>query len=142
LAGLIFTMCVTAGSKNPYFIMFPKTSADGTTHITEQDFRGQFKDHGDTFIMDYNGSVETASDVVTFKLYDQRLMEKGREQIARWPLSKYERTVWKSRKEFIEYLLSGRNREFDFEEQYVRLPTSGVIHLTVTRKIGEKKNEA
>src|SRR3974390_2049490 len=99
LGGLIFLMCVTAGTKNSYYIMFPKTASDGTAHITGQDFRAQFKDHSDMFIMDYNGSVETASDVVTFKLYDQGLMERGQSQISRWPLSKYERTLWKSREE-------------------------------------------
>lgn len=140
LGGLIFLMGVTAGTKNGYHIMFPKTAADGTAQITAQDFRAQFKDHGDMFIMDYNGSVETASDIVTFELYDQGLMERGQSQISRWPLSKHERTLWKSRKQFIEYLLSARNREFDCDRQLMRIPQDGVIHLTVSNRIGDTKN--
>ena len=142
LAGLIFLMRVTAGTKNHYHIMFPKTTADGTAHLTAQDFRSQFKDHGDTFMMDYNGSIETASDVVAFELYDQRFMEEGQKQISHWPLSKYERTLWKSRQEFIEYLLSARNREFDFDTQSMPIARDGVINLTVTRRSGAKKNVA
>jgi hypothetical protein len=135
LSGLLLQMTVTSGTKNPYHIFFPKTSADGKTSLTADSFRGQFKNHGDVFIMDYNGSVEVASDVVTLQLYDTRLMIKGRKQSLRWPLSKYERTVWKSRQEYVDYFLSCRNLEFEFEKQTVRIPADGAIHLTVTKKI-------
>jgi hypothetical protein len=137
LSGLVFDIVVTAGTKNRYHIMLPKTSRDGTTQITEQDFREQFKAHGDLFLMDYDGSIEIASDWVTFELYDQSLMEKNREQLSRWPLSKYRRTKWKSRQGFVEYLLSARNREFYFDKLPVKVPIDGVVHLTVTRKIDE-----
>jgi hypothetical protein len=136
LSGLLFIMTVTSGPKNPYHIHFPHTSADGTSQLSSQDFRGQFKDHGDTFIMDYSGSVEIASDVVSLDLYDTRLMIKGQAQILRWPLSKYEQTVWRSRKEFVDYFLTCRNLGFDFVKQSVTIPPDGVIHLTVSRKIG------
>lgn len=87
LSGLIFNMTVTSGTKNPYHIYFPKTSSDGKAQLTAEEFRGQFNDHPDTFPMDYNGNVETASDVVVFDLYDRQLMEKGWKDLIHWPLS-------------------------------------------------------
>jgi len=136
LSGLIFQLRVTSGTKNPYYIYFPKTGVDGTTQITSEDFRGQFTDHYEMGFMDYNGTVETAGDVFGVELYDPRQMEKQKETLSHWPLLKHERKLWKSRQEFIEYFLSCRNREFYFFEQSARIPTDGVIHLTVGRRNG------
>jgi hypothetical protein len=135
LSGLLFMMRVTSGSKNPYHIYFPKTSDDGRSQLTAESFRGQFKDHGETFIMDFNGSVESASDVVVFELYDSRLMKEDKGKVSRWPLSKYEKTVWHSRKEFMDYFISCSNPEFEFEKQSIRIPVDGAISLTVNRKV-------
>jgi hypothetical protein len=136
LSGLIFEMRITAGTKNLFYICFPKTSADGTTSITAEDFRGQFDDHYEWGLMDYNGTVETAGDLVGILLFDPRPLTKHRAEILRWPLFKHERTVWRSRQERIDYFLSCRNREFYFFEESVRIPANGMIGLTVGRKIG------
>ena len=136
LLGLIFQMRVTAGTKNLYYIYFPKTSADGTARLTAEDFRGQFTDHWEMGLMDYNGTVETAGDLVGIELFDPRQMEKESGQLSHWPLLKHERTVWKSRQEMIDYFLSCRNGEFYFFEQSARIPSEGAIRLTVGRKIG------
>lgn len=136
LSGLIFEMRVTSGTKNLYHIYFPKTSADGMACLTAEDFRGQFNDHGDMFIMDYNGTVETAGDSVGIKLFDPQLLLKQRDNILRWPLSKHERTVWESRQEKVDYFVSCHNPEFYFFEESVRIPLDGVILLTVGRKVG------
>ena len=136
LSGLIFQMRVTAGTKNLYYIHFPKTSADGTASLTAEDFRGQFTDHWEQALMDYNGTVETAGDLVGIELFDPRPMAKGREQALQWPLFKHERTIWKSRQEKIDYFLSCQNQEFYFFEQSAHIPSEGAIRLIVGRKIG------
>lgn len=84
--------------------------------------------------MDYNGSVETAANTVTFELYDPNLIAKERDQVSRFPLSKYQRKFWKSQKDFIDYLLSCHNLEFNFDKLSVDIPSDGVIHLTVAKK--------
>lgn len=136
LSGLIFTMKVIAGSKNPFHICFPKTSKDGVASITAEDFRGQFADHYEMGLMDYNGSVEVASDIVSFSLFDSRPMMRHREELSRWPLFKNEREVWGSRQDRIDYFLSCRNPEFYFFEQSTLIPGDGEIRLTVGKKMG------
>jgi hypothetical protein len=133
LSGLIFELLVTTGSKNPFRIHFEKTSENDTTRITAEDFCGQFNNHFDMASMDYDGSIETAADVMTIRLFDERPMMEHREELLRWPLFKHERTVWESREEFISYFLSCRNREFYFSDQSVRVPRDGVIHLIVNK---------
>jgi hypothetical protein len=135
LSGLIFQMRVTSGTKNPYYIYFPKTAADGSAQITAEDFRGQFTDHYEMGLMDYNGSVETAVDTVGIELFDAQRMAAQQETLSHWPLLKHERKVWRSRREFIDYFLSCRNREFYFFEQSAPIPEGGTIQLTVGRKI-------
>ena len=134
LSGLIFSMRVSSGTKNLYCIYFPKTSADGTARLTAEDFRGQFTDHWEMGLMDYNGTVETAGDLVGIELFDPRPMAKGREDLSHWPLFKHERTVWKSRHDMVDYFLSCRNQEFYFFEQSARIPQDGAIQLTVGKK--------
>ena len=102
LSGLIVYMIVTSGTKNPYYIYFPKTSLDGKTQLTAEQCRDQFNDHGDTFMMDYNGTVEGAPNAVSLELYDSRLLATDPEESLRWPLSQYEQKVWKSRQEFVD----------------------------------------
>jgi hypothetical protein len=135
LSDIIFKVRVTSGTKNQYYIYFPKTTLNGIAGLSAEDFRGQFNDHNATFIMDYNGSVETASDLVGINLFDSKSISKNRESLSHWPLSDYEKTVWKSRQEKIEYFLSCRNEDFFFCEESVRIPQDGVIRLTVGRKI-------
>jgi hypothetical protein len=129
-------MRVTAGSKNLFHIYFPKTSAEGTTSITAEDFRGQFADHYEMGLMDYNGSVETARDLVGIELFDPGPMKKRQAELSCWPLFKHERTIWRFRQERIDYFVSCRNSEFCFFERSTRIPEDGMIHLTVSRKNG------
>lgn len=142
LSGLIFQMRVTAGTKNPFYIYFPKTSADGRTRLSADGFRGQFADHYEMGLMDYKGSIETAPQAVYVELFDPRQMAKEREMLLHWPLLKHERTVWQSREEVIDYHLSCRNPEFFFFAESVRVPEDGRITLTVGRKIGVTHDRA
>ena len=79
--------------------------------------------------MDYDGSIEMASDAVNLELYAPQLMAKAREQISLWPLSKNEKTIWNSRQEMIDYFLSCRNQEFYFLAETVRIPPDGLIRI-------------
>lgn len=71
LSGLIFQMRVTSGAKNPYHIYFPKTAADGSARITAATFRGQFQDHFELGLMDYDGVASASVRTVNFS-YDFR----------------------------------------------------------------------
>ena len=57
LSGIIFQLRVRSGSKNPYHIYFPKTDSTGVAIISSEDFRGQFTDHYEMGLMDYNLSL-------------------------------------------------------------------------------------
>jgi hypothetical protein len=45
LSDIIFELGVMSGTKNRYWIVFPKTNAKGITSLTREQFRGQFEDH-------------------------------------------------------------------------------------------------
>jgi len=70
LSGIIFRMQITAGYKNPYSIFFPKTDERGRTQLTAKESEMQFTDHWDMALMDYNGSLEDANELVTIHLWD------------------------------------------------------------------------
>jgi hypothetical protein len=70
LSDVIFEMQITSGSKNPYRIIFPKTTRDGHSLLCAADIAGQFTDHLEMALMDYNGSLEDAIEVVTLRLFD------------------------------------------------------------------------
>ena len=59
-AGLIVGMRVSAGTKNPYHIFFPKTDDSGRTALDKSAVIGQFKDHWEEGLMDFNGTLESA----------------------------------------------------------------------------------
>src|SRR5262245_56210458 len=94
LSGIIFRMQITAGYKNPYSIFFPKTDEHGHTQLTTKEIEMQFTDHWDEALMDYNGSLEDANEVVTIHLWDLRSFRQNPEQILGWPLFSHEETRW------------------------------------------------
>jgi hypothetical protein len=133
LADLIVGMKITAGHKNPYYINFPKTDALGRSAISEASIRGQFEDHWAEGLMDYSGTLATASQRVIFHLFDPAAMRRSLAVIRAWPLLPYETTVWCSRQEFIDYHLSSRNEQFQLVETAVVLPETGEVNLAVAR---------
>jgi hypothetical protein len=74
LSDLIFRMQLTAGYKNPYSIFFLKTDTHGHTRLTAEDIQGQFSDHWEEALMDYDGSIEEANDLVTIHLLGSTLI--------------------------------------------------------------------
>src|SRR5262245_32136036 len=103
---------VRSGRKNSYSIRFPKTNASGKAEIIREDFVGQFTDHWDFALMDYDGTIESASPVVEASLFDACASVEHRIEILAWPLLKHERTKRSSRQEEFEYRVSCRNAQF------------------------------
>ena len=108
LSGIIFQMKITSGTKNPYFIIFPKTNSSGQTSIEKSDLLGQFLDHWEIGLMDYNGSIEQADSVVEFSMVSHRFPSNLKD----WPLLKHESTKWSSRKEMIDFYANSQNNNF------------------------------
>lgn len=134
LSELIFQLTVHSGTKNPFHISFPKTNSKGLAVLSADDFRGQFADHFEMGLMDYNGTIETADERVTLALFDPANMAKNRANLAAWPLLRHERSQWRSREGRLEYFLSTRNDLFVFSPQKIVLPTDGMISITIEQK--------
>ena len=138
LSGIIFEMQISAGSKNPYTITFPKTDSAGHTKIRGEEISGQFTDHWDMALMDYNGSIEEANDIVTIRLFDPAPLREGYEQLLSWPLLAHESTRWHSRREWLDYMASCRNDEFTFEGISVRLPETTRLYVSLRRAVARQ----
>ena len=135
LSGIILEMQITAGSKNPYRILFPKTTHDGRTLLSAVDVAGQFTDHWEMALMDYNGALDDAVDVVTLRLFDPAPVREHYAELLAWPLLTHERDRWDSRQQFLDYLLSCRNEQFAFAGISMRLPESALIYLPLNRAV-------
>ena len=124
LGDVIIQILVRAGRKNPYRILFPKTDRSGRTELSRADFVGQFRDHWQEGLMDYDGSPETADPVVEVSLFDPSWLLQNRRLALAWPLLKHERTKWSSRKEEYKYRISCRNEQFSGTIISVNLETT------------------
>ncbi len=138
LSGIIFEMPITAGSKNPYTVTFPKTDSAGHTKLTGEEISGQFTDHWDMALMDYNGSIEEANDIVTIRLFDPAPLRERYEQLLSWPLFTYESTHWHSRREWLDYMASCRNDQFAFGGIATRLPETTLLYLSLRRAVASQ----
>src|SRR5699024_10030353 len=70
LADIVVELEVSTGLKNPYFIRFPRTDAVGKAILTRDDFIGQFKDHWEQGLMDYQGGPDDAKPNVSARLFN------------------------------------------------------------------------
>jgi hypothetical protein len=135
LSGILFEMQITSGYKNPYTITFPKTDSAGHTNLTGEEIRGQFTDHWDMALMDYNGSIEGANDIVTIRLFDPAPLREEYEQLLSWPLFAHESTRWHSRREWLDYMASCRNDQFTFGAIATRLPETRRLYVSLRRTV-------
>lgn len=133
LSGIVVQLKVTAGTKNPYYILFPKTDKNGLAKLLKEDFIGQFTDHYEQGLMDYNGSPEDASSIVEVSLFDSTWLVANKKLALAWPLLKYEKTKWKTRIEQYDYMISCKNREFSAGTINADLNKSSLIKLQVRR---------
>ena len=133
-AGLIIGMRVSAGTKNPYHIFFPKTDATGLTALDRAAILGQFKDHWEEGLMDFNGTLESAAQEVTFFLFNSPALEQDPSYALAWPLLTHEKTVWHSRAEKVSYFVNSCNSRYNLPEAAVKIPVDGLVRLQVQRR--------
>jgi|GEM_PF-1525634 len=138
LSGIIFCMQITAGYKNPYSIYFPKTDERGHTRLTAKEIEMQFTDHSDMALMDYNGSLEDANELVTIHLWDVHSFREHSDDVLAWPLFSYDQTRWKSRRDWFDYMASCRNDEFMFGGISIRLPETTLLYVSLHRAVARK----
>jgi len=130
----IVELTVRAGRKNPCHICFPKTDGAGSARITRDDFIGRFEDHWEAGLMDYDGSVVSASPVVLVTLFDDVRMRADERLVLAWPLLKHEAKKWKSRREAFDYFASCSNAQLRAASRSVDLHASSTIHFPVATK--------
>ena len=135
LSGIIFRMQITAGYKNPYSILFPKTDERGHTRLTAKEIEMQFTDHWDMALMDYNGSLEDANELVAIHLFEVRPFREHADTILAWPLFSYEETRWSSRREWFDYMASCRNDGFTFDSISIRLLETTLLYVSLRRAV-------
>jgi len=104
IENIIVCLKVKSGRKNPYYIYFPKTNKKGTAILTEEDFIGQFKDHWEMGLMDYNGDIASANPNVELSLFDLTWLIENKQLALAWSLFKHGKIKWKTREEQYEYL--------------------------------------
>ena len=135
LSGITFRMQITAGYKNPYSIYFPKTDERGHTQLTAREIEMQFTDHWDMALMDYNGSLENANELVTIHLWDPRSFRENPDDVLTWPLLSYERTRWTSRRDWFDYMASCRNDQFTSGGISIGLPETTLLYVSLRRAV-------
>jgi hypothetical protein len=134
LSDLIVQMRVQAGTKNSRYISFPKTTRDGKASLAEKDFTEQFHDYSRMALMDYNGTIEEASQSVNVTLFDVAQMRQHANDLKRWPLTEYELSLWKTSEERVDYFLSCRNELFFSFPQNEELFEKHVLQYKVGRR--------
>lgn len=134
VADIIVQLTVWAGRKNPFRIVLPKTGSTGMTEISNSDFVGQFQDHFEQGLMDYDGSIDSANPNVILQLFNPSGLLTHKETILLWPLLPYERTKWTSRAEKVRYLLSCRNLEYESDPVMVNLEVAYSFVFQVSRR--------
>ncbi len=132
--GIIIEVKVKSGTKNPYIILSPKTDSDGKTTITKQDFIGQFKDHWEMGLMDYNGTIESANQNVELYLYNPSWAIENKHLCMAWPLLKNEISLWSSRAEKYDYLISCVNPKYKAKKAVVDIEKTNLITVEVAKK--------
>ncbi|AOU96988.1 hypothetical protein BI364_02265 [Acidihalobacter yilgarnensis] len=130
---IIVQLTVKSGNRNAYQILSPKTGSDGHAQITKPDFIGQFEDHWEMGLMDYNGTVESASPDVQVSLFDPSWHIANPEACLAWPLFKNEQGHWASRQAQYEHLVSCANPHYLATPKPVNLETNNKISLTVSK---------
>jgi hypothetical protein len=133
LSDIIARITVHAGSKNPYYIYFPKTNNDGRTSISADEFMEQFDSHYEIGLMDYNGSFETASQVVDIDIHYQNFLYPSLDIAYKRPLLEYEKHRWQSSKEMIAYYLSCQNDKYFADPQAVEIRPNELIRFKVRK---------
>jgi hypothetical protein len=95
----------------------------------------QFTDHWEMALMDYNGSLEDANELVTIHLWDPRSFREHPRNALVWELFSYERTRWNSRREWFDYMASCRNDQFTFDGISIGLSETTRLYVSLRRAV-------
>jgi hypothetical protein len=134
LVDLIVQLKVRSGRKNPYYIFFPKTDENGKSILSNDDFIGQFEDHFESGLMDYDGSVETARPEVEVSLFDPTWLLNNKNLAMAWPLLKNEKPKWRSRWEQYSYMISCVNLKYKLKPFTLNIEESKYIKAKIELK--------
>jgi hypothetical protein len=130
---IILQLKVRSGTKNPYYIFFPKTDENGESTLSQNNFIGQFEDHFETGLMDYNGSIQLANPEVEVSLFDPTWMKENKKLSLAWPLLKNEKPIWKSREEKYNYMISCTNPKYKMKTFMSNIEDSNQIVVTIKK---------
>lgn len=131
---IILQVEVISGTKNHYHIHFPKTDKSGTTTLTKKDFIGQFEEHFENGLMDFNGSIETANSIVEISLFDPSYIINNKREYLAWDLFENEKLSWNSREEKYDYIASCSNLEFECSPVSIDLEKVFFVGLKIRKK--------
>ena len=134
VSNLIFSLVVTSGHKNKYHIHFPKTSSKGIAELTCEDFKGQFEDHWESGLMDYDGTLESANQEAEIELFNKEQFERSLSTDLAWPLLKNEKGKWKSRKEVADHFLSCGNSSCVFVPHIISVVSQICVNVRSKRR--------
>lgn len=134
IEGIIIEVKVYSGTKNPYIILSPKTDSSGKAEIEKTNFIGQYEDHWEMGLMDYNGTIQDAKTKVEVYLFNPDWPIKNKDACLAWPLLKNEKPLWDSREEKYNYLISCVNQKYKAKKQTVSFNEDSNIEITVAKK--------
>jgi hypothetical protein len=86
-------------------------------------------------LMEYNGSLKEANELVTIHLWESRDFRDHADNVLTWPFFSYEKSRWRSRREGFDYTASCRNDEFTFGGISIRLPETTLLYVSLRRAV-------
>lgn len=131
---IIVEIKVYSGTKNPYIILSPKTDLSGKTEITKDNFIGQYEDHWEMGLMDYNGTIQEAKPKADVYLFNPEWSINNKDSCLAWPLLKNEQPLWNSREEQYNYLISCSNPKYKTNKQKINFSEASNVVVTVSKK--------
>ena len=134
LGGVIVSLTVTTGRRNPRRIYFPKTDVAGRAELSRDDFVDQFADATESDLMGSWGNLADALPEVQVGLYDPGPALAMPDVSLAFPLLPHEQQRWPSRAAEYEYRTSCRNLEFVANQITVDLHATSHIQLRLARR--------
>jgi hypothetical protein len=134
LSDILVGLKIKAGTKNTYLVLFPKTDRYGRAELIKEDLVGQFDDHIEMGLMDYNGTLENAENEVEVSLLDITKIRENKGSLLAWPLRSHEKKKWKTREEEFLYKLTSPNEKYLQSKLLINLKSTNKILYDLKRK--------
>ncbi len=134
IEGIIIEVKVYSGTKNPYIILSPKTNVFGKSEISKTDFIGQYEDHWQMGLMDYNGTIHDAKPKAEVYLFNPEWTINNKDSYLAWPLLKNEIPLWGSKEEKYNYLTSCSNHMYRINKHMVNFSEVSDVIVMASKK--------